>query len=320
MTGVQQKTVTDDETDVRLDRWFQRHFPHLTHGRLEKLLRTGQVRIDGKRAKSNQRLLAGQIIRVPPMPDTQAPIATAKANPADAKLIASITLFEDDDVLVLNKPFGLAVQGGSGTPRHIDGILSALYAERPRLVHRLDKDTSGVLIVAKNAFSASKLAASFRGRDTRKYYWAATYGVPTPLQGGIKAAIAKNAAGRVVEDDEEGKHATTLYQVIDHAGKKAAFVALWPLTGRTHQLRAHLQMIETPIIGDDRYAEREQLSQEWPIGKGLHLHARRLIVPHPRHGILDHVAPLPAHMLVTWKNFNFSQDDGDIFQNVGADQ
>ncbi len=320
MLSVQTIKITEDENGLRLDRWFRRHYPGLTHGRLEKILRTGQVRVAGKRAKASQRLEAGQALRIPPLPGEalQAPAKAESVPPTrrERRNLQDSVLYEDGDVLVINKPAGLAVQGGTGLSRHLDGFLRAIYGEarKPRLVHRLDKDTSGVLVLAKNEFAAAALAGSFRLRSTRKYYWALTEGVPKPGQGKISLPLAKGKGEKMVVDRKEGKPAITLYQVVESA-RRAAFVALWPLTGRTHQLRAHMQAIETPILGDELYA-RGGWSGAPDIAR-LHLHARRLIIPHPRskkgRKLIDVTAPLPVDMAGSWKFFEFPQNDGDPF-------
>ena len=229
--------VTAEEAGLRLDRWFKRHFPSLGHARLERLLRTGQVRIDGKRAKAGARVAAGESVRVPPLGEAPEPRARPRAavSADDRQLVQSLVLYRDDEVLALNKPPGLAVQGGTGTARHLDAMLDALRfgcAERPRLVHRLDRDTSGVLLLARNALVARKLAEAFRAKTTRKLYWALTAGVPKPFRGRIDLPIAKlpgRAGERMAPDEEEGKRAITYYRVLDHLGRKAAWVALWPL-------------------------------------------------------------------------------------------
>ncbi|WP_188261333.1 RluA family pseudouridine synthase [Azospirillum tabaci] len=331
--SVETRTVTSDEADVRLDRWFKRHFPDVGHGYLQKLLRTGQIRVDGKRAETSTRLAAGQSIRIPPLADWAKPEGAAPApapkKPAmsdkDIAALQALVLFKDGDVIALNKPAGLAVQGGTNTTKHLDAMLDALRfdaKERPKLVHRLDKDTSGVLLLARNTFAASKLTEQFRGRDVRKIYWAATVGVPKPYQGKIDLALAKEGGPqgeRVAGDEDDGKRAVTYYTVLENLGKQAAFVAMWPRTGRTHQLRVHMNAIGTPILGDGKYAGQGAYLPGAEVQKKLHLHARRLILPHPRGGnrMIDVTAPLPDHMLTTWKYLGFSASlKGDPFEGV----
>lgn len=323
----EQIDITPDEAGVRLDRWFRRHFPAVTHGQLEKLLRTGQVRLDGKRIKANARLEAGQKMRVPPMIDQIKPVAAA-SDPAVKKQLKQWVLFEDADVLILNKPPGLAVQGGTGQTRHLDAMLDAwrdAQGDRPKLVHRLDRDTSGVLVLAKTAFAATRLAAAFRARDTRKLYWAVTIGAPKPQQGRIDLPLKRAGALMVGADagDPEARDAATLYAMLEPAGKQAALVALWPLTGRTHQLRAHLQAIGTPILGDPLYIPAPRTdgstAASWPDGElynGLHLHARRLMIPHPRGGTIDACAPIPPALQKSFRWFNFTGDHPDPFDGV----
>ncbi len=317
MSSVQTIPVSEDDADIRLDRWFKRHFPQLGHGRLEKLLRTGQVRVDGARAKANDRLAAGQQIRVPPLPDEPAEPAPRTPGQAEKVLVTELKkriLFMDDWIIALDKPHGVAVQGGSGQTRHIDGVLDELMMgqkERPRLVHRLDKDTSGVLVLARTSASAAALAESFRHRNAKKFYWALTVGAPEPRNGTVDKPLLKIAAEggeRVAHDEDDGKRAVTRYATIESAGKRAAWVGLMPLTGRTHQLRVHLAMIGTPIMGDRKYGG-EGAYLPGMLGKKLHLHARRLILPHPKHGAIDVTAPLPSHMLETWKLFGFDPSD-----------
>jgi 23S rRNA pseudouridine955/2504/2580 synthase len=330
MSAVETRTVSADEADIRLDRWFKRHFPDLGHGHLQKLLRTGQVRVDGKRADAATRLEAGQAIRIPPLNVPAEAVGAPRAKPAPVisdKEIAALqarVLYKDDDVIAIDKPAGLAVQGGTGTSKHLDAMLDALRfgsAERPRLVHRLDKDTSGVLVLARTVFAASRLAEIFRGRDARKIYWAVTVGVPKPYQGKIDLALAKEGGShgeRVATDEDDGKKAVTFYSVLENAGKQAAFVALWPRTGRTHQLRVHMAAIGTPILGDGKYAGQDAFLPGAEVPRQLHLHARRLIIPHPRTGKpIDVTAPLPEHMLATWKYLDFSANlKGDPFAEV----
>ncbi len=323
------QTVTPDEAGIRLDRWFKRHFPALPHSQLQKMLRTKQIRVDDKRADSALRLEAGQILRFPsllmenpclssfPPSSSDAPVKRPLRNPNKLK---SLILYEDEDVVALNKPAGLAVQGGTGLKENLDDSLMALSLDgvtRPKLVHRLDRDTSGVLLIARNDFAAMKLAASFRARSTQKIYWAATVGVPEPEQGRIEAPLIKKGQVMTIADDDdlssrETKSAVTLYRVIESIPKTMAFVALWPLTGRTHQLRVHLAHLGTPIWQDPLYGfikgedELKGLTA-MNLGSGLHLHARQLIIPHPRRGVINVTAPLSAAMQKTWRCFGFSE-------------
>jgi len=309
MTAATVLTVAADEAGVRLDRWFRRHFPDIPHGRLEKLLRTGQVRVDGKRTRAGARLAAGQQVRVPPAAraapgETPGPwVAVRPAIPARLldELVAAV-IHRDDDLLAINKPAGLAVQGGSGTHVHVDAMLDALRlgaAERPRLVHRLDKDTSGVLVLARHAAAAAVLAEAFRSREAKKLYWAIVAGVPRPAAGRIDLPIGKVAGrmGERVVAGDEGKRAATLYRVIERAGGRAAWVALAPLTGRTHQLRVHMAAIGTPILGDGKYGGRAAFLAVADIARRVHLHARAIRLPRPRGGEITLTAPAPAHFL-----------------------
>lgn len=314
MSGVQSITVTADEAGIRLDRWFRRHFADLGHGRLEKLLRTGQVRVDGGRSKSSTRLEAGQVIRVPPLGTrTNAPVkaAPARLKKSDVKALQDMVIHRDDDVLAVNKPPGLAVQGGSGLKQHLDSMLDGLrfgLSERPRLVHRLDKDTSGVLVLARNAFAATRLAAAFRGRHAQKTYWALVVGVPQPKSGKITSGLTKQGGKggqKMAQTHEGGKRAVTEYAVIDEAGDRVAWLALRPQTGRTHQLRVHCASLGTPILGDGKYGGRDAFIDGLTGPQGLHLHARGLQIPHPRSGVLTLEAPLPKSMLETWRFLGF---------------
>ena len=331
MTTVVQRKIKPDEEGLRLDRWFQRHYPQLTHGRLEKLLRTGQVRVDGARVKANHRVAGGETIRVPPLPKGEAPLADKPKVPTkDREFIQSLVLHRDNDVVVLNKPAGLAVQGGSKTERHIDGLLPGLVdegAERPRLVHRLDRDTSGVMIVALSARAAAALAQAFRHRDTRKVYWSLTTGVPTPRRGKIDGALIKRAAPdgrervRIAEegDEDDAKKAVTLFDVLEHV-TTMAWVALMPLTGRTHQLRAHMAAIGSPIVGDGKYGT-EPARSHGEIPKKLMLHARSLRIRHPKGTWFEVTAPLSPHMAKLWDMFGFDKNDSrDPFAHFEADK
>jgi 23S rRNA pseudouridine955/2504/2580 synthase len=322
VSGVQSITVADGEGEIRLDRWFKRHFPGLTHGRLEKLLRTGQVRIDGKRAESGDRLSPGQVIRVPPL-DASAPNAVARnaggakraVAPREAAALQRLVLHRDDDVIAIDKPAGLAVQGGTGTPHHLDGMLDALRfdaAERPRLVHRLDRDTSGVLLLARHADAARRLTEAFRDKTSEKIYWAVVVGVPSPRTGRIDKALAKrrgHGGERVANDDEDGQRAVTLYRTLDVAVRRAAWLELTPVTGRTHQLRVHCLTLGTPILGDGKYGGTGAFLAGSELPHQLHLHARRIRMPHPRGGMLEVTAALPPHLRETFGYFGFAAHD-----------
>ena len=317
--GARSVAVTPADGDIRLDRWFKRHFPTLTHGRLQKLLRTGQVRLDGKRAQASDRVQAGQTVRVPPLgnlaPAQVAPSA-APPRPEEAKALRDAVLYRDADLIALNKPAGLAVQGGTGVDRHLDALLDALRfdaSERPRLVHRLDRDTSGVLVLARSARSAAELAAAFRTKTTRKIYWAIVVGLPKPREGKIDLPLAKlqgRLGERVMPDEDDGKPAVTRYQVVSHAGGKLAWLALMPITGRTHQLRAHCVALGTPILGDGKYGGKASRPEGVPAPRKLHLHARTLILPRPDGSVLELTAPLPEHMKATWRFLGFEESEG----------
>lgn len=317
------KKVKAAEGDMRLDRWLKTHFPSLPHGLMQKLLRTGQIRVNGGRAKPDTRLQSGDEVKVRRIadfnkealvsdrPSLKAPLGLSKA---DRKFIESIILYEDDEMMVLNKPYGIAVQGGTNTSRHIDGMLAGMedrFGERPRLVHRLDRDTSGVLLVAKKRQIAAKLGKLFQTRSVQKIYWALTKGVPKPLQGVVDAALVK-AAGpdgdRVRKalpgEQEVAQSAVTHYSVVERAGTKLAWVSLKPVTGRQHQLRAHMAILGTPIVGDQKYDGDKNLPVE-DIEIKLHLHANRLIVPRGKSAPLDVTAPLPPHMCATWELLGF---------------
>ena len=313
--------VEKDEAGLRLDRWFKRHYPALGHGPLEKLLRTGQVRIDGKRASAGDRVEPGQSIRIPPQLQNQrdqpAVPRPAMVSDADREFMESLVLYEDASVFVLNKPSGIPTQGGSGVKRHIDGLLDALQGkkrQRPRLVHRLDRDTSGVLVVARTIPAAAALSESLRRRDARKIYWALTKGVPQPRRGVVKVALTKEAGfgahGRDERmapadlDSADAKAATTHYAVMGVAADQYAWVMLRPVTGRTHQLRAHMAHLGTPIVGDFKYGG-ERAKGLGELQDRLHLHARSIDMTNPEGGRLRAVAPLPPHMLHAWRLFGF---------------
>ena len=314
---IQHRTVHAADADSRLDRWFRRHFPQLTQGALQKMLRTGQIRVDGKRAEANTRLARGQEIRIPPLPDGPDPTLLAprprSVTAADIALLEQITLYADDRVIALNKPHGLATQGGPNIRRHLDGMLEGFQegdADKPRLVHRLDRDTSGVILVARDAAAASFLAAAFRGRDAQKTYWAIVVGQPKYEGGRIDMALAKQGGPGgekvVPAEGRDAAHAITDFATLDVARRHATWLELKPLTGRTHQLRVHCaSALECPILGDGKYggaaAHLEGMSH------ALHLHARSLRLPHPDGGTLEVTAPLPDHMLESFATLGFER-------------
>jgi 23S rRNA pseudouridine955/2504/2580 synthase len=340
--------VAEDEAGLRLDRWFHRRFPELPQSHLNKIVRKGEVRVAGKRADISTRLEAGQSVRVPPLnlAKEAQPNAPRPPDPADAEAIRAMILFEDRDIMVLNKPYGLAVQGGSGTKRHIDGMLAALadrQGERPVLVHRLDRDTSGVLLIAKTRKMAADLGATFRSRGAKKIYWAVVEGVPRPAQGRISLFLAKGAAMgddrghrdgnrdaiekmRVAKHGEvDAQHSLTLYAVVEKVAPRLAWLSMRPITGRTHQLRAHCEAIGHPIIGDPKYNKRpandparsDPLRAVPPgLEPKLHLLARRLILPHPKGGVIDVTAPLPDHMRKTFDMFGFDAKIHDPIEDA----
>jgi len=318
----QMARIAHDDNGIRIDRWFKRHYPALTHGRLEKLLRTGQVRLDGKRVKAADRVLSGQTVRLPPQIVhgglEEKPRTTTK--PVMRGSLEDRILYMDKSVIVLDKPSGLATQGGSGLTQHVDGMLDSLAFEknaRPKLVHRLDRDTSGVLVVARTASAAAELSRSLAERTAQKIYWALTKGVPKVSRGTIKAALAKEsgfgAHGRdermttVGNSREDAKDAVTDYVVIDTAGEEFAWVAVRPRTGRTHQIRVHLATLGTPIVGDFKYGGTD-VRGRGEIENRLHLHARSIDIARPDGGRLAVSAPLPPHMLKSWTLLGFDAE------------
>jgi len=329
MSGVQILTVPDSDEGARLDRWFKRLFPHIPHGRVEKLLRTGQIRIDGKRAKGNVRLTAGAQIRIPPLPDPTEKKTAAQLSNTDQVFIRNLVIYEDDALIAINKPAGLAVQGGSKTTRHIDGMLPAL-GTGCRLVHRLDRDTSGVLLIAKSAKSAAWAGRAFQSRRAVKIYWGITNGVPKPADGEIKGYIAKgrldNRFGNKYEGREimvavrhgtdGGKHARTLYQTVAKAGQRAAWVIMQPMTGRTHQLRLHMQLLGAPLAGDPKYMTDRPLPGG--LDNALHLHAQRLTLPRERQKDLIIEAPPPALMTKAFTLLGFDAATAPTLINLNG--
>jgi 23S rRNA pseudouridine955/2504/2580 synthase len=299
---------------MRVDRFLEAKFPGLSFSHIQRVIRKGELRVNGKRVDGKDRLSAGQSVRIPPLRLEAKPAPGSEEDAKTRAFLKSITLYEDADVLVLNKPIGLAVQGGSGMVKHVDGMLDSLRdkeGQRPRLVHRLDRDTSGCLLVAKTRFAASALAKTFRTRTARKIYWAVVAGVPKPKQGRISTFLAKDeredeSVMRIARHGEEGaSHAVTYYAVVETAGQQLAFVSLKPVTGRTHQLRAHMAHIGHAILGDAKYFAKENWELPGGIQNRLHLLARRIVVPHPRGGVIDVTAPLPAHMQQTFNLLGF---------------
>lgn len=320
-------TITAADDGQRLDRWFKKHYPDASFAQVQKILRTGQVRVDGKRVKGEARLAEGQVVRIPPQIAAPPKDTKSGLTEKDATFIRSLVIYSDKYIIALNKPQGLAVQGGSKINKHIDGMLDGLKNkaedERPHLVHRIDKDTSGLLLIARDTKTARALSDAFRARDIRKYYWAVTSPVPEKQSGKIKSMLAKVGAPGEERmqsvSTEDGKLAVTFFNVIERVSNQLALVAFWPRTGRTHQIRVHAAEMGTPLIGDFKY-DRDQLflSENPGMSDALHLHARRIIMPHPMTGEpLDITAPLGAEMKKTFKYFGFNPDDkSDPFEDV----
>jgi len=311
--------VAEAEDGIRLDRWFKRRWPHLSHIQIEKLARTGQIRVDGGRIKPQDRLTAGAAVRVPPIPDPVEKTSgdRPKLTDRDAAYARSLVLYEDELVIALNKPHGLAVQGGTKTTKHVDRLLSAWGEglERPRLVHRLDRDTSGVLLLGKGPEAAKRLAGAFARRQAKKTYWAIVIGNPKPTAGQIDMALKKSGINdfemmRPADPKEHGAEpAETAYATISRAAHRAAWMALRPFTGRTHQLRAHMSAIGHPILGDPKYGTPESTELSGPLK--LQLHARRIELDHPGGGKLIVEAPLSPEMKAGFAHFGFSEDEAD---------
>lgn len=317
MREVRTLYVDASEEGVRLDRWFKRRWPHLNHIMLQKLTRSGQIRVDGARAKPDTRLSAGAQVRVPPLPDAPEPREKGQLDPRDVAYAKSLVIYEDEEVLALNKPSGLAVQGGTKTLKHVDRLLSAWGEglDRPRLVHRLDRDTSGVLVLGKSPQAAAKLAGAFAKRRARKIYWAIVAGFPKPGDGVIELPLAKKGVGDremmvpVDAKDERAETAESEFVTIARAGPRAAWMALWPHTGRTHQLRAHMLAMGHPILGDPKY--NNEASVALSDGLRLQLHARRLILPHPSRGTLALEAPISPELRAGFERFGFDEHEAD---------
>lgn len=327
MSGVQTVTVEPGEDGSRLDRWFKRRFPHVSHGMVQKLCRKGQIRVDGGRVKTDVRVSAGQQVRVPPLPDPSSKPDRPRLTDAEVEFVKSLVIYEDDDLIAFNKPQGLAVQGGSKTTKHLDRLLDAFGEglSRPRLVHRLDKDTSGVLVVGKTPASTAALAKAFQSHRTRKTYWAIAIGVPKPRLGEIKGFMKKTAGAggdpdreimvAAAHGDDGAHHALTRYSVIADAGQKASWVALRPVTGRTHQLRVHLAAMGTAVLGDRKYTCHRPAPED--LDQRLCLHARRLELPRKGKSPLVITADLPPALAKVYGKLGFeiSEADEDLIED-----
>jgi len=311
MSGVYYLEVTEDEDGQRLDRFLQKHLKGVPFGLLQKLMRKGQIRVDSGRVKAATRLIKGQKVRIPPM-DPPKPQESRELSQSDIEFMRSLVIYDEGDIVAINKPAGLATQGGTGIKRHLDGMLEALKNEKgvkPRIVHRLDKDTSGVLLFARSADMARKLGELFKGRDIRKIYWALTIPAPEINQGEIRAPIIK-AGGegneKMVVDVERGQNATTLFDIVERAHKQMAFVAFWPKTGRTHQIRIHAAHMGCPILGDGKYGGQDAMIDDVDHPRRVHLHAQSIFFKHPdtkkEVGI---AAPLSDEMKKSWRSFGF---------------
>lgn len=321
-------TITHSDDDTRLDRWIKRHFPHISQPFLQKQLRKGAVKVDGKKSEASVRLQAGQVVTIAPFllvvpddPYAGTPFERPKPKPKpikelsvrDAEETRGWVLHKDASRIVINKPAGLPVQGGSNLRDHLDGRLDALRfdGERPRLIHRLDRDTSGVLVLGRSSKDAAALGKAFAGKDVQKVYWALVVGVPEVKEGVIDVPLEKLGAGREkMEASDEGKRAITHYRVVEALHKTMCWVELIPITGRTHQLRAHMAHIGHPIVGDGKYGGKAAFLDDMEVAHQVHLHARRLVLP-AMFGAkpLDIVAPLPPHMLKSWKSLGLSKED-----------
>jgi 23S rRNA pseudouridine955/2504/2580 synthase len=327
-TKVQTVVVTADENNMRVDRFLEARFPGLSFSHIQRIVRKGELRVNGKRADSKDRIEEGQSIRIPPLKldaPKAAPGSLSEAATKTLHALKDMILYEDADVMVLNKPAGLPVQGGSGITRNVDDMLEVMRdakGQKPRLVHRLDKETAGCLLIAKTRFAATALTGSFRHRSARKIYWALVAGVPKPKQGRISTYLAKEESEddtimRIAAHGDEGaSHAVTYYAVVETSAQKLAWVSLKPVTGRTHQLRAHMAHIDHAIVGDPKYFNKENWQLPGGLQKRLHLLARRIVIPHPRGGVIDATAPLPPHMLQSWNLLGLEADRFDPIENA----
>lgn len=307
---MKEHTVTDSDDGIRLDRWFKRHYAGFPHAMLEKQLRKGLIRVDGKKAKTSDRIEAGQVIRLPETELKEQPKTKKKyvLSEHEAAEIKKWVLYKDENVIVLNKPYGLAVQGGTNINKSVDDMLDGLMfgkEERPKLTHRLDRDTSGVLVIARSAKAAAGLMKAFSGKTLQKTYWALVNGSPLPPVGTIDLPLLKATWGDSLQEkigvDESGKYAVTEYRVLDSLVRKFALMELKPLTGRTHQLRVHMEAIGCPIVGDHKYSGSTTAAKELGVENILHLHARRIVIPNFMGKTIDVSAPLPSHMMKSFK-------------------
>ena len=319
MSSVYHIEVSDDEDNQRLDRFLQKHLKGTPFGLLQKLMRSGQIRVDSKRVKASTRLVAGQSVRIPPMDPAKRDQHQKKISARDAEFIKSLVIYDDGYLIALNKPAGLATQGGTGITRHIDGMLEVLSNEegvKPRLVHRLDKDTSGVLLLARSSQMARDMGKIFQGRDVKKIYWALCVPAPEINNGEIKAPIRKAGAPgqeKMIVDPEEGQRASTLFDVVERAHKQVAFVAFWPRTGRTHQIRVHAAHMGTPILCDGKYGGKNAFIEGLDVKERVHLHARSIRFTHPKTKKLVEIdAPLADDIKKSWKALGFDPNSDYI--------
>jgi 23S rRNA pseudouridine955/2504/2580 synthase len=324
---VRQFTVSTEDDGIRLDRWFRRNLPDASFNHVSRWSRTGQLRVDGRRATPGDRVEAGQVIRVPPAEAASQPVRVERRtlSAEEKEFVRELVIHRDESAIVVNKPPGLATQGGTKTHVHLDALLDGLAAEgepRPKLVHRLDKDTSGVLLLARTPRAAAFFSKSFSGRTARKVYWALVVGVPSVEDGLIELPVAKQpgtGGEKMHVDTERGLAARTHYRLIERAGNRAAWVELQPLTGRTHQLRVHMAAIGHPIVGDGKYAGQEAFLTG-SISRKLHLHARRLRIDHPDGGKLDVSAEPPPHFSESLSGLGFDLAGGDLPFDASASE
>ena len=318
-TPLDDAVIGEEDDGIRLDRWFKRHRPGTPHALLARWARSGQLTLDGKKADVSDRIAVGQRL-VMPVPPVEAEARPARKDrpltEADVALAESMLIHRDASAIVLNKLPGLATQGGAKTEHHVDGLLDALKYDapgRPKLVHRLDKDTSGALLIARTPRAAAWFAKSFSNRSAKKTYWAIVVGVPDIAQGEIDLPLAKQpgSGGEKMHVHDSGLASKTRYRVIDRAGNSAAWVELQPLTGRTHQLRVHMAAIGHPIVGDGKYGGKGAFLTG-TISRKLHLHSRRLRIDHPDGGVIDVSADVPDHFAASLDALGFDPLLGEV--------